>query len=122
MWIARDKNGNLNLFQTKPIRMCGYKWEEDVIYKHSIEIDNNLFPNLTWDDEPIEVDLIEHIHNREYAMLQYITEAYKIAKEGDNWLTNDATGQKFCYEIENAIKPIIDRIKKDIEIYKINKE
>lgn len=57
MWVARDKNGNLNLFQTKPIRKCDYKWEEDTIYKHSIEIDINIFLNLTWKDEPVEVEI-----------------------------------------------------------------
>lgn len=64
MWIARDKNGNLNLFQTKPIRKYGYKWEEDVVYKHSIELDNSLFPDLSWEDEPEGVCLC--LNNEKY--------------------------------------------------------
>lgn len=65
MWVARDKDGELDLYLTKPIRF-NYQnlpieddclnndfWDTDDEY---LTIDTNLYPNLTWEDEPIEVD------------------------------------------------------------------
>lgn len=66
MWIARDKDGTLNLWFNKPTRAvnfwCGQQkqdgWkatEEFIQNKH--EIDGERFPELTWEDEPKEVFL-----------------------------------------------------------------
>lgn len=68
MWVARDKNSNLQLFiSSKPERDNDRGiWDifveengmkigrniEDFIY-----IDENLFKNLSWEDSPIEVRL-----------------------------------------------------------------
>lgn len=61
MWVARDKDGELNLFITKPQRSdaIGYNYENwDSYNEHWISLDSKLFPDLTWDDEPIEVELV----------------------------------------------------------------
>ena len=67
MWIARDRNNNLVLHQTKPTRDLGY-WVSNtdcmvfstrsLTCSHTSEM-YNLYKDLKWEDEPIEVDLIE---------------------------------------------------------------
>lgn len=68
MWVARDKNGTLHLWFNRPYRAYDYwfgrqtqdGWnqkEEYIQNKH--EIDSKLFPYLKWEDEPIEVSIIE---------------------------------------------------------------
>ena len=64
MWIARDEDGKLNLFTfVKPVRKdeesCWVKDEHcsDLELVGSIRLDDNLFPQLTCDDEPMEVGL-----------------------------------------------------------------
>lgn len=52
LWFARDFEGELFAFYKKPERESRY-WVSD----RYIEIDDNLFPNLTWEDEPLEVKL-----------------------------------------------------------------
>lgn len=56
MWAARNKNGDLKLFYNKPFRFDDDKWITTWI--NWMEIDSTLFPDLTWDDEPIEVELV----------------------------------------------------------------
>lgn len=74
MWVARDKDGTLNLWFNKPKRAVnfwygqqkqdGWKETEEFIQnKH--EIDGKQFSKLTWDDEPIEV----YIYSNEYSKL-----------------------------------------------------
>jgi len=75
MWIARDKEGYLFGFNHKPIRTnyveCGfYGWTIDnkcipindvvniQVQTSHIMLPRELFPELTWEDEPIEVKLI----------------------------------------------------------------
>ena len=58
MWLARDRNGWLYLFYEKPVRYRNLGWDladNDII--DPAFLDKSLFPNLTWDDEPIEVEL-----------------------------------------------------------------
>ena len=62
MWIVRDKDGRLFLFTfVKPVRKdedgCWVKDEHCGELAGSIRLDYNLFPQLTWDDEPMEVGL-----------------------------------------------------------------
>lgn len=68
MYIARDKDGTLNLFMSKPRR--GWKWTD---YRRTtktehwvrdykgdcqvIKLDSSLYPEISWDDEPLEVTL-----------------------------------------------------------------
>lgn len=54
-WIARDEDGELYLYDTEP-------WRDENLWqgrgRNEWELnDNNLFPNLKWEDEPIEVEL-----------------------------------------------------------------
>ena len=61
-FVARDKNGELWLYLSKPIRMK----EEFVSYSHGKALTNHFskynlndkdYANLKWEDEPVEVFL-----------------------------------------------------------------
>lgn len=77
MWIARDKNGNLRWFETKPDKDWGeYEdyvkneltvWKDGIIQNDEHILPSNLFPNLKWEDEPIEIFLIS---GEDYQLLQ----------------------------------------------------
>lgn len=59
MWIARDTDGTLKGYNERPIRE-GTWWQirhylENEYYQDTIILDRTLFPNLTWEDEPVEV-------------------------------------------------------------------
>lgn len=58
-WVARDEDCFISIYQNKPIRYeydcCGF-WHDDS--KSRIELPLTSFPYLTWDYEPIEVDII----------------------------------------------------------------
>ena len=59
MYAARNENGKLFLFNNKHIR------DDNFLYRcwrasdseFVLNIDDNMFPNLTWDDEPLEVSM-----------------------------------------------------------------
>lgn len=55
-FAARNKNGILHIFQVEPRKIIdeGIWWDRDYM---SIELSENDFPELTWEDEPIEVEL-----------------------------------------------------------------
>ena len=64
-WVCRDKKDNtLYLHAEKPYRaQSGYDecddpdwWEND--YASYLPLDKSLFPNLTWESDPIEVEII----------------------------------------------------------------
>lgn len=54
-WVARDKSGELFAYDSKPKRECylGF-WYSDL---NCCSISGDLFPELKWQDEPIEVEL-----------------------------------------------------------------
>lgn len=61
MWIARDKDDSLWLYNEKPVRN-----EEENDWTISSPTDNavgklysTMFPELKWEDEPVEVDLVD---------------------------------------------------------------
>lgn len=56
LWIARDKSGELFAYDSKPKLECylGF-WYSDLNCMGSIS--GNFFSDLTWEDEPIEVEL-----------------------------------------------------------------
>ena len=54
LWVARDKNGFLFAYEDKPKR-CDIRKEWFGRFLSSMK--NSYFPNLTWEDEPIEVEL-----------------------------------------------------------------
>lgn len=51
-WVARDSFGRVFLFKSKPIRSNG-TWISALDYYSLLRSD---FPELTWEDEPIEVE------------------------------------------------------------------
>lgn len=67
MWVARERNGSLYLFnrrpwkpsaiviQSLPFGLEGHWFPSDS--KQMIRIDDSLFPELTYDDEPLEIEL-----------------------------------------------------------------
>lgn len=63
MWIARDKDGTMWLYIDEPVRSLN-SWEVDTEKSllradDCMEIDGDLFPDIKWEDEPIEVELIK---------------------------------------------------------------
>jgi len=67
MWAARNKSGSLVLFTKKPVR---YDKDDDVWIAYSWirqegdlngvkHVDDNWLPDLKWEDEPVEVKLVE---------------------------------------------------------------
>lgn len=59
MWVARDKDGNLMFWDCseKPKRVCDCTWACDN-HRGVGLLDSSLFPNLKWEDEPLEVRII----------------------------------------------------------------
>ena len=57
-WVAREKDGSLNVFKDKPIRDNGqWHWDYDVNKSCCWRpINDDAFPELTWEDEPLEID------------------------------------------------------------------
>lgn len=56
MFVARDKNKYLNLFIDRPKRNNNEYWFST---QYKLSLDYTLFPGLRWEDEPIEVDLVD---------------------------------------------------------------
>lgn len=55
LWVARDWGGMLFAYFNKPIRDTVWKeWDSD---KVSLRIDDSFFPELKWEDEPIEIGI-----------------------------------------------------------------
>ena len=54
LWVARDENGFLYAYEDKPKR-CNNKKEWIGCFFSPMR--NSYFPNLTWKDKPIEVEL-----------------------------------------------------------------
>ena len=59
VWLARNKNGELNIFEDKPCRYCGYRW---INTYDSMELSENdlsleLAAKVTWNSEPIQVEV-----------------------------------------------------------------
>ena len=56
LWVARDKRCGLFLYETKPILDFDFGiWFSDSDCMGTIS--KNLFPELKWEDEPIEIEL-----------------------------------------------------------------
>lgn len=54
-WVARDKDGNLFAYNDKPTR-CDNQREWFAV-KFLFSMENSFFPELKWEDEPLEVML-----------------------------------------------------------------
>lgn len=63
LWVARDKDGTLCSYLHKPIRndVDNNWWDMETAYDtinpgmYYEKLDSHIFPELTWDDEPIEL-------------------------------------------------------------------
>lgn len=56
MWIARDKDSELYMYEEKPTRHCSANiWVSTV--EDEVAMPRHLFPELKWEDEPIEVEI-----------------------------------------------------------------
>lgn len=51
LWLARDKDGTLTLFENKPVQKFG-SWVDpkDSTSNHSMFLDEDLYSNITWQD------------------------------------------------------------------------
>lgn len=70
LWLARDKDGELFLFSHKPHRCTDTGWnnecwdapnmpsEGESEYIDTLELDPNLFKEITWENEPQKVKLL----------------------------------------------------------------
>ena len=67
MYVARDRDGGLFLFENKPWRQTNDKmWLDSPIYldyKYDgtgciRQLDPDLYPGLKWEDEPIKIEKI----------------------------------------------------------------
>lgn len=59
MFVARDEGGDLYLFEKKPHRSRSVGldvWITDSSEDY-IHVDSSMFPQLTWEDEPLEVTM-----------------------------------------------------------------
>ena len=56
MWVARDCDDLLYLYETEPMPIDGYY--NNVEYTNYMELDKNLFPELSYEDGPKQVELI----------------------------------------------------------------
>lgn len=77
MWIARNKDGKLQLFEGHPTKevekgewnyytiFSDFRPEREHWFSSKI-LDRGLFPNLTWEDEPVEVDIMPSDFHTEF--------------------------------------------------------
>ena len=68
-WVARDKNGFLFAYEDKPTRCDNQK--EWFAEKFLSSMENSFFPELKWEDEPIEVELRPAITELEAKASEY---------------------------------------------------
>mgnify|MGYP001574185841 CR=1 FL=1 len=59
MWVARDKDGELFLYTKKPYRYAFSGMFVNTVSGKNIRINDTLFPNLKWENKPLEVNLVE---------------------------------------------------------------
>jgi hypothetical protein len=57
MHLARDKNGDLYLFNERPQRGSECWWAETGVDGTYLKLDKSLYPEITWDSEPLPVGL-----------------------------------------------------------------
>lgn len=63
LWIARDKDGELCLYKTKPWKRINTIYHNDEFDCNDsfIKIDSDLFPEVTWENSPkkVKFELVE---------------------------------------------------------------
>ena len=55
LWIARDRSGGLWMFESKPIKAREMFTQQP--FSQIYSIDDSLFPEVTFDNSPMEVEL-----------------------------------------------------------------
>lgn len=56
LWIARNTDDTLVLFQSKPILGPDFIWKE-LLNEDCMYIEEYLFPEVTWENSPQQVEL-----------------------------------------------------------------
>ena len=56
LWIARDKDNTLIVFQSKPLLDSEYNWYE-ILNEDFMLIPEYLFPEVTFENSPQEIEL-----------------------------------------------------------------
>lgn len=122
MWIARDKGfetfdngfilGDVHLFVKKPKRIKNKNrlWEDKEsvwdVRCAKMKLKSEDYPDLKWEDEPLEVDL-DIKHNRwDLEIWKYLGAIENIAGTYENPFTNDSQGTKICNEIYNKVREL----------------
>ena len=103
MWVARDKDGTLRLFiKVKPCRNCDcaeneHRWitDEDMTYECILE--QYMFPELTWEDDPVEVNLHEYGKNNDNTYLRMCDQINHL------WSMNKLLSDELTKKTENNI-------------------
>ena len=73
LWVARDWCGMLFAYFNKPIRDTVWKeWDSD---KVSLSIDDSFFPELKWEDEPLDVELRQLVTDLDTKARKYANSA-----------------------------------------------
>lgn len=57
MYLARDKNQDLYLFADRPQRGTECWWSEKGLDGTYLKLDKSLYPEVTWDSEPLAMVL-----------------------------------------------------------------
>ncbi len=57
MYLARDKNNDLYLFNEMPVRGNECWWAEAGVDGTYLRLDKSLYPEITWESEPVAVSL-----------------------------------------------------------------
>lgn len=79
LWVARDKDKKLYLYDSKPKRDCDCgAWCSDL--SCVCVISSSLFPDLTWEDEPIEVEMQTVIDKMAWEYAKSITDNKEIRR------------------------------------------
>jgi len=63
MFLARDKNNELYLFDKRPVRGNECWWAESGVDGTYLRLDSKLFPEVTWDGDPMQVYLTTEVQS-----------------------------------------------------------
>lgn len=56
-WVARDKDGEVFIYNSEPIRFeSEFKFNGDS-FGHCVELHNGLFPEMTWENSPKKIEM-----------------------------------------------------------------
>ena len=56
-WVAKDRNGHIRLYSESPKFLWESTWQINALTGWSFPLPQDSFPTLTWEDEPIEVEI-----------------------------------------------------------------